>query len=200
MFRVIRVANKSLIRFTALNSQQAASAHAVASSGHHHVEFDRKSVYPRIGNREIVGFGRNGEPSYYDAPDSPLPGIRWKEDTPELKKLREKARGDWSALSLDEKKQLYRADFRVTFSEDAHSTDGEWKFTVGFVLALMGGSIWLYHFVRSLIYAYPRPESNSLEHQNKMLERMIATGVGRVHGVSSEWDYEKGDWKKNTKQ
>jgi len=25
---------------------------------------------------------------------------------------------------------------------------------------------------------------------------MLAQGVGRVHGVASEWDYEKGDWKK----
>jgi len=31
-----------------------------------------------------------------------------------------------------------------------------------------------------------------------MLERMIGEGLGRVHGFSSEWDYEKGDWKKNT--
>lgn len=42
-------------------------------------------------------------------------------------------------------------------------------------------------------------ESSSLEHQYRMLERMIAMGVGRVHGIGSEWDYEKGDWKKNTK-
>jgi hypothetical protein len=31
-----------------------------------------------------------------------------------------------------------------------------------------------------------------------MLERMIAEGVGKVHGVSSNWDYEKGEWKWNT--
>ena len=48
------------------------------------------------------------------------------------------------------------------------------------------------------VYNYPGLENSSLEHQNRMLERMIAEGVGRVHGVSSEWDYEKGDWKKNT--
>jgi len=35
-----------------------------------------------------------------------------------------------------------------------------------------------------------------LEHQTRVLERMLAQGVGRVHGVASEWDYEKGDWKK----
>jgi hypothetical protein len=31
-----------------------------------------------------------------------------------------------------------------------------------------------------------------------MLERMIAQGQGRVFGVASKWDYEKGDWKWNT--
>lgn len=30
-----------------------------------------------------------------------------------------------------------------------------------------------------------------------MLERMLAEGKGRIHGYSSEWDYEKGDWKKS---
>jgi hypothetical protein len=28
---------------------------------------------------------------------------------------------------------------------------------------------------------------------------MIQMGVGRVHGIARDWDYEKGDWKKNTK-
>lgn len=31
-----------------------------------------------------------------------------------------------------------------------------------------------------------------------MLERMIAEGLGKVHGIANDWDYEKGDWKKNT--
>jgi hypothetical protein len=28
-----------------------------------------------------------------------------------------------------------------------------------------------------------------------MVERMIAEGQGKIYGVSSQWDYEKGDWK-----
>ncbi len=47
-----------------------------------------------------------------------------------------------------------------------------------------------------IVYDYPRKETSSLEHQARMLERMLSQGVGRVHGVASEWDYEKGDWKK----
>lgn len=37
-----------------------------------------------IGKREIVGYGFNGEPSYVDRPDFPLPAIRWKEPTSDI--------------------------------------------------------------------------------------------------------------------
>lgn len=37
-----------------------------------------------IGNREIVGFGLNGTPSYSDLPYSPMPAIRYMEPTSEI--------------------------------------------------------------------------------------------------------------------
>jgi hypothetical protein len=46
------------------------------------------------------------------------------------------------------------------------------------------------------VYNYPRLETSSNEHQYRMLERMIAEGQGKISGVASEWDYEKGDWKR----
>nr|CAI5820723.1 unnamed protein product [Callosobruchus analis] len=44
------------------------------------------SSYTRtlIGKREIVGFGFNGEPSYVDRTDFPMPAIRWKEPTSDI--------------------------------------------------------------------------------------------------------------------
>ncbi|KAH6946620.1 hypothetical protein HPB50_014211 [Hyalomma asiaticum] len=57
-----------------------------------------------IGKREVVGFGMNGEYSYIDNPDFPMPAIRYKEPTPDIEKLREKEKGDWKNLSLEEKK------------------------------------------------------------------------------------------------
>ena len=199
MFKVIplRGNGKNIIRFTinSLNSVPKANAHAVAASGHGAV-VDRQVAYPRIGSREIVGFGRTGEPEYFDANDLPLPSVRWAEDSAEIKKLREKAKGDWGNLSVEEKKALYRADFRITLAE-LNAPTGEWKFTTGLLLGLMGLSVWVYYYVSKNIYDYPRPPSASHEHQARMLERMIAEGQGRVHGVSAKWDYEKGDWKKN---
>ncbi|KAL1428884.1 hypothetical protein MTO96_016639 [Rhipicephalus appendiculatus] len=46
-----------------------------------------------IGKREVVGFGMNGEYSYIDNPDFPMPAIRYKEPTPDIEKLREKEKG-----------------------------------------------------------------------------------------------------------
>ncbi|RNA21408.1 cytochrome c oxidase subunit 4 isoform mitochondrial-like [Brachionus plicatilis] len=195
MFKVVssNICKKSLTRFSIVAQAHTA---APAAPGHHAVEpqFKQAEVYPRIGNREIVGFGRNGEPSYFDSPDCPCPAVRWKEDTPEIKALREKAKGDWTNLTVEEKKILYRADFRSTISETVAPT-GEWKFIVGSLLGIMGATIWGYYFFTKAIYPV-KLETSSNEHQARMLERMIAQGVGRVHGVSSKWDYETGTWKK----
>ena len=57
-----------------------------------------------LGNREIVGYGWNGTPTYMDRPEYPAPAIRFKEDTKEILALREKEKGDWKALSLEDKK------------------------------------------------------------------------------------------------
>lgn len=38
----------------------------------------------RVGNRDVVGFGYNGEPTYLDRVDFPCPAIRWKENTSDI--------------------------------------------------------------------------------------------------------------------
>lgn len=45
------------------------------------------STAGKIGNREIVGFGLNGEPSYIDRLERPMPAIRFKENTPDIQVL-----------------------------------------------------------------------------------------------------------------
>ena len=111
MFRLIPLqqSGKCLIRFTLSANNSVARLGSAAVTGHHDAhhhphELDKKQYFARIGSREIVGYGRNGEPTYYDAADSPLPAIRWKEDSVEIKTLREKAKGDWSKLTIAEKK------------------------------------------------------------------------------------------------
>ena len=43
------------------------------------------SYAEKIGNREIVGYGCNGLPMYVDRVDYPMPAVRFREDTPEIK-------------------------------------------------------------------------------------------------------------------
>lgn len=53
--------------------------------GCHHETISRKELYrQKIGNREIVGFGLTGEPSYIDWHSFPFPSIRFREFGPEL--------------------------------------------------------------------------------------------------------------------
>jgi hypothetical protein len=37
-----------------------------------------------IGNCEVVGFGFNGQYSYQDRVDFPMPAVRFKENTPDI--------------------------------------------------------------------------------------------------------------------
>jgi len=52
----------------------------------------------RIGKREVVGYGWDGSYNYFDRPDYPCPSIRFQEETPEIKKIREKEKGDWRKI------------------------------------------------------------------------------------------------------
>ena len=121
----------------------------------------------KIGKREVVGFGLNGEYSYLDAPDIPMPAIRFREEDAEMAKLREKERGDWKQLSLEDKKKctqllpfiddnhltyfcdqlfvqtVYRFSFCRTYAEMQAPT-GEWKSVTAGVLAIIASAFWLY--------------------------------------------------------
>lgn len=57
-----------------------------------------------LGNRQFVGYGWNGMPTYQDREDFPCPAIRFRESTAEIVALREKELGDWKSLSMEDKK------------------------------------------------------------------------------------------------
>lgn len=148
-----------------------------------------------IGCREVVCAGMNNKPIYYDRPDYPCPAIRFLADNPYLQALREKERGDWKSLTIDEKKCLYRASFCQTFAEMMAPT-GEWKSIVGCTLFFITLSIWMSIAVKNLCLP-PLPESVSEERQQAQLERMINMQVNPIEGLASKWDYDKGDWKES---
>lgn len=103
----------------------------------------------KIGTREVVGYGWNGQTSYADRVDYPFPAIRFREDTSEVKKLREKEKLDWKKLSIQEKKALYRSSFCQTFAE-VKAPSGEWKQCIGYTLIVaslaMGVCMWMNSF------------------------------------------------------
>ncbi|CAH2251958.1 jg13830 [Pararge aegeria aegeria] len=113
----------------------------------------------KVGNREWVGYGFNGQPNYMDRPDYPLPAVRFRPDTPDIKILREKEKGDWRKLTVEEKKALYRASFCQTFAEFQAPT-GQWKGVIGWALVIASMSLWAYMGMKLFVYS-PLPESST---------------------------------------
>jgi len=134
----------------------------------------------RVGNRDVVGFGYNGEPTYLDRSDFPCPAVRWKENTPDIMALREKEKGDWKKLSIEEKKALYRASFRQTFTEMDAPT-GEWKGIIGMLLLVISGAIWVFLYFKTFAQP-PYPETFSLERRLAQLERMKKLDMNPING------------------
>merc|ERR1712080_609391 len=129
-----------------------------------------------IGKREIVGFGQNGEITYFDSVMHPFPAIRFKEDAGDITALREKEKGDWKKMTVEEKKALYRASFCQTLAE-VEAPTGEWKSIIG--IALIGLSLGLWGFLFLAVYAY-EPVSDSVTNPERV--RLSLTGW-----LLSEW-------------
>lgn len=104
---------------------------------------DVPPVNHKYGNREIVGYGMNGEAAYLDLEDFPYPAIRYKEVTPDIQVLKEKEKADWKKLSINEKKELYRASFCQTFIEIDAPT-GEWKSITGLTAVGVALALWVF--------------------------------------------------------
>lgn len=173
-------------------------ASAVQSGGHMSIAdtgLTRDCTHPKIGDREIVGWGVNGEEAYIDRPDFPYPAIRWKSpNAPGVPELRKKELGDWKSLSMDEKKALYRASFNQTMLEAGARHNGEWKLAVGATFLGLSVGLWLWFFCKLKVYN-PLPESFSEEGLKNRLKMDIAIRKDPIQGVASKWDYEKDQWK-----
>jgi len=149
-----------------------------------------------IGKREVVGFGGNGEATYIDSVMAPFPAIRFKEDVGEIAALREKEKGDWKKLTKEEKKALYRASFCQTLVE-VEAPTGEWKSILGLCLVGISIGIWGYLWMKKFVYSDLPDTITDEEKVKAQIDRMIALRVNPVEGLTSNYDYEKGEWKKN---
>merc|ERR1712142_960394 len=187
-------------RLAARNTVRCFSATPAQSGGHLSVNetaVGREYTPPKIGDREIVGWGLNGKEIYFDREDFPYPAIRWKSpNAPGVPELRQKELGDWKALTMDEKKALYRASFCQTFAEFQadRRKSGEWKFWLGSTFIGMALSLVMWIFTKLYVYG-PLPSSFSREGQIARLRWEVAIRKDPIDGISTFWDYEKDQWK-----
>ncbi|XP_046609768.1 cytochrome c oxidase subunit 4 isoform 1, mitochondrial [Neodiprion virginianus] len=137
----------------------------------------------KIGNREVVCYGMNGDPTYIDRVDFPMPAIRYKEPTADIQALREKEKGDWKKLSIDEKKALYRASFCQTFAE-INAPTGEWKSIIGWALFGSSLSLWIFMAMKKYVYP-PLPVTFDEEHQLAQLDRIIKLDMNPIDGINA---------------
>merc|ERR1739838_1160662 len=70
-----KMALHSVCRRAVINAVKMQQIQQVAKMGHQAA---------KIGNREVVGFGYNGDNNYVDRIDFPMPAIRFKENTPDV--------------------------------------------------------------------------------------------------------------------
>ncbi|XP_046562878.1 cytochrome c oxidase subunit 4 isoform 1, mitochondrial-like [Haliotis rubra] len=180
--RSARVPHQRSISSTAVRRQDVALDQAL-----------KDKIHPKVGNRDIVGWGFNGCASYVDRPEFPCPAIRFKENSADVMTLREKEKGDWSKLTLEEKKALYRSSFCQTYAEMKAPT-GEWKSVLSAVLLALSATAWIVMWMKKYVYP-PMPSTITREWQEAQVERMLAQGQGRIEGISSSYDYEKGEFK-----
>ncbi|XP_063984342.1 cytochrome c oxidase subunit 4 isoform 1, mitochondrial-like [Diachasmimorpha longicaudata] len=143
---------------------------------------DEPPLNYKIGKREVVGYGSNGTECYLDLQSVPMPAIRFKEITPDLQVIRDKEKGDWKKLTIQEKKELYRASFCQTFVEmDAPS--GEWKAILGGVCFGVGLAVLLFTGVKKFVYP-PLPVTFDMEHQTAQFERMRQLDMNPIQGMN----------------
>lgn len=153
----------------------------------------RANFFPKLGNRDIVGYGSNGQEDYLDDEEYPCPAIRFRENTPEFLALRQKEMGDWKELTLEERKELYRHNYRQTFAE-INAPTGHWKVMLaGFFAAFTvtaWGLIFLKVFVRS-----STPPLCETEQKIAQVERQVRSYNNPISGYASRYDYENKKWK-----
>jgi len=168
----------------------------VVRTCHHDVQLSpalKNQYYPKLGNRDIVGYGFNGNPVYMDRAEFPAPAIRFKENTKEVLALRQKEKGDWKAMSLEDKRNLYRSSFRETYAE-MHAPTGEWKSIVGIIFFGFAATGWVAMYIKKIVLG-PVPHTITVEWQEKQLERLVRQRQGAIDGAASHWDYENNRWK-----
>ncbi|CAN2390666.1 Cytochrome c oxidase subunit IV isoform 2 [Pristimantis euphronides] len=150
-------------------------------AAHTHVEHDVVPYYTK--------------PTYHDDRTSPLPEIPYHDElsSPE-KALKEKEKGPWKQLSLEDKLSLYRIMFHKTYAE-MNKPSNEWKSVMGGIFFFVGVTALVVWWQRVHVLP-PLPHTLDEDWVAMQTRRMLDMRTGPIEGLSSHWDYEKNEWKK----
>ena len=101
----VKLLNEHYLEFLSLTGGCTGSSESTLVKIPHCWKSHVKAQLYFTGDRDIVGSGPGGDPFYVDQEDFPCPAIRFGKNTPEIMALREKEKGDWKSLTLEEKKR-----------------------------------------------------------------------------------------------
>jgi len=150
-------------------------------------------LYPWIGDRDVVGSeGPLSKPTYDDDTVYPFPSLRFGSNTPEMMALKGKEKEDWSSLTVEEKKLLYRHSFCQTFTE-MDTPQGENRFEWAIFFGIMTG-VGIWHIFTNY-FVYVEGRTTNEKWQGAQIEEAVLRMKDPMFGLASKFDYEKGDWK-----
>ncbi|XP_044129069.1 cytochrome c oxidase subunit 4 isoform 1, mitochondrial-like isoform X1 [Bufo gargarizans] len=135
------------------------------------------------------------KPAYFDHRTLPLPDIPFHDGlSSQETALKEKEKGPWKQLSPEDKISLYRIQFNQTYAEMNKPTN-EWKSVIGGILFFFGITGLIVWWQKVHVFP-PLPHTLQEEWIQMQIRRMLDMRVGPIEGFSSNWDYEKNEWKK----
>uniref|UniRef100_A0A7N5JS77 Cytochrome c oxidase subunit 4 n=1 Tax=Ailuropoda melanoleuca TaxID=9646 RepID=A0A7N5JS77_AILME len=117
------------------------------------------SVCVRAHGHEVAKTADCTQPFYADDFLHPLPEIPYVQElSTQQKALKEKEKGSWSALSPEEKIELYHIKFDKTFPE-MNKISNEWKTIFGVTAIILGFNAFLFIWQKMYILK-PLPGTN----------------------------------------
>ncbi|EFO22950.1 cytochrome c oxidase subunit IV [Loa loa] len=164
--------------------------HAVLLSAKHHNEYCWQKQ--RIGQREIVGPSSGGY-HFIDSTDRPYPPLRFRADDEIIKPIREKEKGDWKKLTMEEKKLLYRYSFRRTQAE-LLGWNVYWKMYLAYALIWSSIGLGVVGLLRHFSYP-PQVPTLSDEWKHAAMQKILILEKPLPEGAATLYDYENDRWK-----
>uniref|UniRef100_A0AC35U3W2 Cytochrome c oxidase subunit 4 n=1 Tax=Rhabditophanes sp. KR3021 TaxID=114890 RepID=A0AC35U3W2_9BILA len=148
----------------------------------------------KAAGREVVGHGSTGDELYQDRFDYWYPAIRFRKEDSTIAPIRKAELGDWTNLSVEDKKALYRYSYKQTLAEFEAPT-GYWKVIASTIFSILGVATLYAVFLNKNVYPRTPPTFDN-EYKEAAVERMLTLEKGQFLGPAKYYDYENKQWKK----